>query len=162
MRRVTLCVLMLLLLMSCRTKKETRSSVLNERYIKKIEAFIQQRDSLSIERNKLYRLNEAIEIIEREFDTNHEPDSLGNYPIIKETVTKIDRESSEEATEKEKSVSDKKTNIDEEEDLKKKEDVKIKDEVKENSSFKYLIIFFILVVITVIIVFVKQGGFFRK
>lgn len=155
-------IIALLLFLSCRSKKETVSGSIDEHYIEKIEKFIEKRDSMISVKNSLYWLSENIEIIEREFDTDHEPDSAGNYPIKKETITKIDKDGKAEITEKDNSGSNTNAGVKKDSKTDKTEEIKTTDETKENASFKYLIIFGILVVVTVIIVFLRQLGVFRN
>lgn len=163
MPRIVFVVLILLVSFpSCRSRREYTSSALDEELIRKIEYFIQQRDSIVSSRKEIYHLNECVEIIERQFDTTHAPDSLGNYPVINEKITNINKKGDSIIEEDKKQVSDTDIAVEDNSKEKKKQDVVVDNEVKENKSFTYLIWFSILVVVVIILVFLKQLGIFRK
>lgn len=135
---------------------------IDEELIRRIEEVIQKRDSVISSTKKMYVLNENIEIIHKEFDTDHDPDSLGNYPVKSETNIKIDANGKAEVNNELKSGSEE--NIKKKDDIQKnkKQEVIIEDDKKESSASKWLFSFILLVVAVLGFVFMKQLGFFSK
>lgn len=61
---------------------------IDEEWVRKIEAILEKQQEIIstwVDRSELF---ENVEIIEREFDISARSDSLGGYPVKKETVTK--------------------------------------------------------------------------
>lgn len=155
-------VLACLSLLSCRSKKESTTSKIDEQLVWKIEQIISRRDSSMMSKKIEFDFSEITEIIVREFDTSALPDSSGSYPVIKETITKKDKKGEGRVDEDKKEISD--TIIKTEEDLNqnKKEDTVIKTETKESSSFKWFFVSMAFVILLVILIFLKRVGFFGK
>lgn len=151
-----------LLLSSCRARKEHISSSVDEELIRRIECFIWQRDSIVSTKKEIHHLNEWVEIIERKFDTTQQPDSLGNYPVISEKITNINKNDNSVVEENTEQVSVSGTDVVDNQNINKKQDVVIDKEVKESTSFRYLVLLGVLVISAIVFVFLKQIGIFRK
>lgn len=87
--RHIVCILFFVFLMSsCGTRRMNYSYSIDEEWVRKIEAILEKQQEIIstwVDRSELF---ENVEIIEREFDIYAGPDSLGGYPVKKETVTK--------------------------------------------------------------------------
>lgn len=157
-----LSIVLLVTFCSCRSKKEVTSNKLDEELIKKIEAFIHIQDSIVSSRKEIFNFNQITKIIEREFDTSVAPDSAGNYPVVKEKITVIDKTGEKKVEEETESKTKTDINIEEDQKQNKKEETVIQKEVKENSSFKYLFMCLAIVLLVIVLVFFKRLGFLGK
>lgn len=163
MLRIGFAILFFIVLFpSCRSRRDFTSSKLDEELIRRIEIFIQQRDSIVSSRKEIHNFNEYTEIIERKFDITSKPDSAGNYPVISETITHIDKKGDIVVDESKEQISNNDIEAVEDQKQDKKQEIIVDNEVKANESFKYLVVLCILVVVTIILVFLKQVGIFRK
>lgn len=148
-------LILALCMVSCGSRKKTYAYSSNEERLERIENILNRQQEVISTWTDKSELFENVEIIEREFDISSGTDSSGNYPVVREIITKKESGKKndvkgvveEKENENSSYIEDQKSDIVQEYD--------VKEEKKESRTFMFISWIILLFLVIGVVLYLK-------